>query len=460
LLCSSSCPRVVIAGTHSGVGKTSVSIAITALFKKHGLRVQTFKVGPDFLDPTYLTAASGRPCYNLDTWMFGKEYTKELFVRATEDADIAIIEGVMGLYDGADPVLPDGSTFEVANLLHAPVILIADAKGISRSFAAMVKGYVEFDNFTCAGVIANNCGSERHVELLRESVSAASSLPPLLGGIPKGTFGQLRSRHLGLISAEWEKTEVFRSMADALEQHISVDKLMSRLRGIQPLQIEITSEMRQTTHIRLGLAYDKAFHFYYNDNVAALERMGCEIVRFSPINGSFPEKLDGLYIGGGYPEEHAQALSENTVMLQNIQSFASGGGLIYAECGGLLYLTEGLKTIDEKQYNMVGLLPVLSRMRKRFKSLGYVEVEFEKDSLFGRRGEKIRGHTFHYSELASNPTENSEWCNAYRLNRRRTKNTEKEGFQKGRILATYVHTHFASNKEAMHNFINSCKEKQ
>jgi len=369
LFCSSSCPRVVIAGTHSGVGKTSVSIAITALLRKHGLRVQTFKVGPDFLDPTYLAAASGRPCYNLDTWMFGKEYTKELFVRATEGADIAIIEGVMGLYDGADPVLPDGSTFEVANLLQAPVILVADAKGVSRSFAAMVKGYVEFDKFACAGVIANNCGSERHVDLLRESVSACSSLPPLLGGIPKGTFGQLRSRHLGLVSAEWEKTEAFRSMADALEQHLPVEKLMSHLRDIQTLKVDVEPEERQTPHLRLGLAYDKAFHFYYNDNIAALEKMGCEIVRFSPINGSLPEKLDGLYIGGGYPEEHAKALAENTEMLQSIRSFASDGGLIYAECGGLLYLTEGLKTIDEEQYNMVGLLPVFSRMRKRFKAL-------------------------------------------------------------------------------------------
>jgi len=249
-------------------------------------------------------------------------------------------------------------------------------------------------------------------------------------------------------------------MADALERCIPVDKLMSCLQSIQPLQVEVAPEARQPSHLRVGLAYDKAFHFYYNDNIAALERMGCEIVRFSPIDGSFPEKLDGLYIGGGYPEEHAKALSENTDMLRDIQCFASGGGLIYAECGGLLYLTEGLRTIDEEQYNMVGLLPVLSRMRKRFKSLGYVDVQFERDSLFGRCGDKIRGHTFHYSELERDPTEGSEWCNAYSLSRRRTKNTEKEGFQKGRVLATYVHAHFASREEALHNFITSCKEKQ
>lgn len=455
----------MIAGVHSGVGKTSISLALVAALRRRGLRVQTFKVGPDFLDPTYLARASGRTCYNLDGWMTGRQYVGELFSRAAQDADVAVIEGVMGLFDGVDPVSSEASTAEIALWLDAPVLLVVDAHGIARSLAALVKGYAEFEpRLKLAGVIANRSGSERHRSWLAESL-AAEGLPPLVGAAPRGAFPDLTSRHLGLVTADGRNLtmRMLDEMADAFESHASLDDVLKSARGepptqgAPPLQDVSTEPEPVARRVRIGLAFDRAFHFYYPDNLEALESQGAELVHFSPIEDArLPEGLHGLYIGGGYPEESVEALADNRTMLASIRRFAESGRPIYGECGGLMYLAEGLETRNAARYPLVGLLPTWARMRDRLKSLGYVEVTMTRDSVWGERGASWRGHEFHYSDLTADPTAGTGWNNAYAVKRRRSGDVTSEGYQRGSVLTSYAHAHFASRPELAANFVGFC----
>ena len=454
-----SLPRVVIAGTQSGVGKTSLSLALVAALRRRGMRVQTFKVGPDFLDPSYLALASGRPCYNLDGWMAGKDYVCRLFGRASEGADISVIEGVMGLFDGADPATSEGSTAEIACWLKAPVLLVASAHGLARSFAAMVKGYASFDpSVSVAGVIANQCGSREHGEWLAHAM-ASSSQPPLLGAIPREAFPKLPSRHLGLVTADRENLgpSVLEKLADTLDGHVSAEEII-RLARSAPLLPLLPSEAVVSNGPRIGIALDGAFHFYYQDLLDELEFRGCEVIPFSPVaDRNVPEGCHALYFGGGYPEVHADALSANEPMLESLRRFGASGRPIYAECGGLMYLSRNLLTLDGKEYPLVGLLPVSARMLERKKALGYMEVTLTDHSLWGSRGATLRGHEFHYSEMTADPDGVEGWQSVYSVRRRRPGGVIREGFQRGKLLASYVHLHLASHPEALNTFIGHCK---
>ena len=455
-----SCPRIVIAGTQSGVGKTSVSLALIAALRRRGYRVQTFKVGPDFLDPSYLAMASGRPCYNLDGWMTGKDYVCRLFSRATKDADIGVVEGVMGLFDGADPATLEGSTAEIAGWLRAPVILVANAHGMGRSLAALVKGYADFEpEVKVAGVIANQCGSERHIAWLSDSLRV-SSLPPLVGAIPRNAFPELEGRHLGLVTAHSGNLSgaVLEAFANVFELHGSVDDVLQLSQGLPSLRTPSPEGLTPSKAIRIGVAFDAAFHFYYQDLFDEMELRGSELIRFSPMkDNSLPERLDALYLGGGYPEEHAEALSANRQMLTEVRQFAASDRPVYAECGGLIYLSRSLETLDGKQYPLVGLLPANTRMLNRKKSLGYVEVTLEEDSLWGAKGTTLRGHEFHYSELTEDPTTvNPDWKTIYRVRRPLSGVAADEGFQCGQVLVSYAHLHLASRPEAVERFITRC----
>ncbi|MCX5847285.1 MAG: cobyrinate a,c-diamide synthase [Deltaproteobacteria bacterium] len=463
-------PRIVIAGTHSGVGKTSVTLAVVAALRKRGFKVQTFKVGPDFLDPSYLTMASERPCYNLDGWMAGRDYVCRLFARASESADISVIEGVMGLFDGADPDSSAGSTAEIARWLDAPVLLVVDVYGIARSIAAVVKGYTDFEaGLRVAGVIANRCGSEGHALWLAESLASAS-LPPLAGAIPMDGFPHLPSRHLGLVTADTGNLSrpVLNGLADVFEKYASVDTVMEIARRAPSLDVKSITfpppaggieggvkTGNRFKRISIGVAYDEAFHFYYRDFFDELEMMGCMLKFFSPIaDNHLPEGIDALYIGGGYPEEHAEALAANEEMHSDIRKFSSSGRPVYGECGGLMYLSRTLETKDGVQYPMVGLIPASTRMLDRIKSLAYVEVTLNADSLWGARGTTLRGHEFHYSELTADLTENEGWATAYTVRKRRADDIAREGFQSGSVLASYTHLHLASRPEALQYFMN------
>jgi len=452
-------PRLVIAGTQSGVGKTSLTLGLVAALSRRGLRVQTFKAGPDYLDPTYLAIASGRPCYNLDGWMTSEAFVRELFCRVCSDADVALIEGVMGLFDGADPATLEGSTAEVAQWLDAPVALVVNAHGAGRSFAATVHGFCTFvPEIRIAGVIANRCGSDRHADWLSASLSSAS-LPPLLGAVKRGALPELPSRHLGLVTADAKQFSqaVLDQLADAVEAGVSLDKVLQAAQGA-PAIVEIFAASPTLTisnELRLGIARDDAFHFYYPDNLQALERSGCELVSFSPLHDSaLPPDLNGIYIGGGYPEEHAQTLAANGAMLESIRQFAAKNGVIYAECGGLMYLSQGIEMLDGSRHPLLGLLSVWTRMCPRRKSLGYVEAVLTRESLWGQCGDRLRGHEFHYSELTSLP----EDCErAYALHYRRSEQPVAEGFQRGSVFASYAHLHFASRPGAVAHFVSRLK---
>ena len=445
-------PRIVIAGTHSGVGKTSLTLGIVALLKRRGLRVQTFKVGPDYLDPTYLAVASGRPCYNLDGWMMGEAYVRQLFARATADADVAVVEGVMGLFDGADPASPEGSTAEIARWLEAPVLLVVDAQGMGRSVAAVVHGYSSFDpKLRVAGVIANRCGSERHAQWMEESLRCAL-LPPLIGSVQRGALPELPSRHLGLVTAgpSTLSRDTLERLANAVESSIAIEKVLQwkKVSGVAE-----SAGPRTRKSVAVGIARDEAFHFYYPDNLEALERAGCELIPFSPLRDEIlPAGLHGLYFGGGYPEEHAAALAANKPMLSAIRHFAEDRAedrVVYAECGGLMYLAQGIETLDGQRHPLLGLLPAWTRMRSRRQSLGYVEITLTRECLWGQAGERLRGHEFHYSELVGHP----DWPTAYDLRYRRSDQVSHEGFQRGSLLASYTHLHFASQPGAVEQFV-------
>ncbi len=456
-----SIPRIVIAGTQSGTGKTSLSLALVLSLKRKGLRIQTYKIGPDFLDPSYLTLASGRPCYNLDGWMTEKEYVLELFRRTAKDVDIAVIEGVMGLFDGSDPGSSEGSTAEMARWLDAPVLMVVNVHGMARSLSAVVKGCVEFErDLKIAGVIANHSGSDQHKDWLSQSLRSAS-LPPLLGAIPRGGFPTLPSRHLGLVTADSQilSPGILEGLAEASEQYISVDATLEIARQAAPLSI--TEPARDAKprlkRVSLGVAYDRAFHFYYPDNLDELKARGCDLVFFSPLEDKkLPEEIDALYIGGGYPEEYAEPLAENREMQEAVRQFARRGLPLYAECGGLMYLTQGIETTQGRRCPMVGLLPVWSRMLNRLKSLGYVEVTLTSNSLWGKRGAVLRGHEFHYSELVGSPQEDPLWTPVYRIKRHRPGGILIEGYQQKRVLASYVHLHWASQSRSAETFINQC----
>ncbi len=384
-----------------------------------------------------------------------------LFASKASDADISVVEGVMGLYDGADPVTSAGSTAELARWLDAPILLVINAHGMARSVAALVKGYSGLEEGTSVhGVIANQCGSEVHREWIRESLRGFG-LPPLVGAVPRGAFPELSSRHLGLVTADSRnlRADTLDALATALESHAQVDSIVDIARRAASIEWSSPSESTARTgrQIRLGLASDEAFHFYYQDNLEAMEAQGFVLVPFSPISESaVPERLSAIYIGGGYPEEHAQALSANESMLESVRSFAASGRPIYAECGGLMYLSQGIEGREGEWHDLVGLLPARTKMLPRLKSLGYVDVTLEKDSLFGIGGEQLRGHEFHYSELTADPCQNGDWQNIYRVKRRRGSAFAREGYQRGQILASYCHLHFASRPASVAHFIRKC----
>lgn len=451
-----SIPSLVVAGSQSGVGKSSLTLALVAALKRRGMRVQTFKVGPDYLDPGHLARVSGRPCYNLDAWMCGEAYVRQLFRQAASDADIAIVEGVMGLFDGSRADRLEGSTAQIACWLQAPVLLVVNAHGMARSIAALVHGFGSFEpQLKLAGVLANMCGSKSHGQWLRQALTEAQ-LPPLLGVIERGAFPELPSRHLGLVSAAetvWSD-ELIAQLATVAEQGIALPELLEQATAAAPLLADTFAPTEVGRYdLRIGIAEDAAFQFYYPDLFLELEQRGVELCRFSPLDDrELPSDCDMLYFGGGYPELHAESLAGNSSMLQAVRNFCASGRPVYAECGGLIYLSQGIEN-DGRRWPLVGALPSWAQLLNKRKTLGYVEVTLQQPSLFGDCGVQLRGHEFHYSELCSDPLAGDDWQSAYRLRQNRSGRCRDEGYQAGNILASYAHLHLASQPQALDNLL-------
>jgi cobyrinic acid a,c-diamide synthase len=453
----------LIGGTHSGCGKTTISLALMAAFKARGLRVQPFKVGPDFIDPGFHTQITGLPSRNLDGWMLGKEYSEALFRRLLDGADMAIVEGVMGLFDGYDGITESGSSAEMAKWLGLPVVLVVDARSMARSAAALVYGFRHFDpGLNFAGIIFNQIGGEGHLEYLKEAMSASLLDIPVLGGIPREDPIRIPERHLGLVTADeiaiepvWE-----RKLADLVERYVDLDVMLKHgsVNYERDAQSPVEPAFTVGIPVRIAVARDAAFCFYYRDNFELLRRAGAELRFFAPIAGeSFPEDMTGLYLGGGYPELYAENLSSQKDFLSAIRRGVSDGMPVYAECGGLMALSQFIETLDGKCHAMAGVLPFGTRMLPRRKALGYTEVVLQDRCLLGEREQVIRGHEFHYSEIVEVEADPS-LTHAYRIRGRKYRNDRPEGYAVGSALASYVHLHWGSAPQAAASFVQRCRD--
>ncbi len=447
----------VVAGTSTGVGKTTITAALLAALRARGLTVQPFKCGPDYIDPAHHAALAGRPSYNLDTWMLPVATNRSLFHHATRQADIAVVEGVMGLFDGVSGSSDEGSTAEIAKLLDLPVVLVVDASNIARSVGAMVKGFRDFDpKIRLIGVLLNGAAGPAHVDLLREAIAPVRV--PVLGWFPKLPEAVLAERHLGLVTAQ-EKTwsvEQVRVLADAAERHIDLDRLLAACNiavGTEP-EPAVLSKCPDV-RVRIGVAKDRAFSFYYESSFDALRSAGAELVEVSPLaDSSLPASLDGLYLGGGYPEVFAKELSQNHSFLQSLQEFVRSGRPVYGECGGLMYLAEELTTLDGRVHHMASVLPLSVEMLDHLDGFGYTEVEVLEDCLVAPRGAKLRGHSFHYSRVTN--TGAVDRC--YRTRQMLIGAENREGYCSGNVLASYIHLSFAPSQEAAAHFVQNCRQ--
>lgn len=458
-------PALVIAGTHSGVGKTTISIALMAALRRCGFSVQPFKVGPDFIDPTLHTRAAGRISRNLDGWMLGPAANLQSFAGFSSDADFTVVEGVMGLFDGRDALTEAGSTAEMAKLLGLPVLLVVDASAMARSAAALINGYESFDqNLDVAGVIFNRVASAGHFAYLRESVEATCQVR-VLGWLSTDESVALPERHLGLFMPdEFLNDARLDALVLWIERGVDIDELIRFARErserqavveSQPVEIENTALQEDQPfdrRPRIGIARDSAFCFYYQDNLDLLVNAGAEIVEFSPIKQErLPESLDGLYLGGGYPELYAAALAANETMRDDVARFAQSGKPVYGECGGLMYLTEAIVDQESHSFPMVGVFPTRARMQPRLAALGYAEVEGMNKTGWLRPDERARGHEFRYSVIDEMP-EQIQRC--YRVST--MAGERQDGFSVGSVLGSYVHLHFGSCPRFAARFVAAC----
>jgi cobyrinic acid a,c-diamide synthase len=442
------------------VGKTTVALAIMAGLRRRGLAVQPFKCGPDFLDTGHHSRISGRTARNLDTWMLSAEANRNVLQDAAQGADIVVAEGMMGLFDGKSATTEVGSSAEIAKLLCLPVVLVVDAAKSARSVAAVILGFEMFDaKLRLAGVILNRVAGERHFKMLCEAIEA-SCKTPILGWLPSEPAISIPERHLGLQGAMEQDADGQQAAVDMLaslaEKYLDLDGLLELQCGLE------MAECRRARHVdslpeenvRIGVASDPAFSFYYEDNLDLLREHGAEIVPFSPMHdASLPDGLDALYLGGGYPELYAEQLSGNRQMLDEVHAFAGWGRPVYAECGGMLYLSQSL-SVDDKKYVMAGVLPLSMQMTGKLVQFGYVTVEFIEDCLLGCKGTTIRGHSFHYSRIASQ----TDVQTSYRVQYSMSGKEELEGFRQGNVLASYIHLHFRASPVVAESFVAAIRQ--
>jgi len=460
-------PRIkglVIAAPNSGSGKTTLTLALLAALKARGFSLAPFKAGPDFIDPGHHTRITRTVSRNLDGWMLGREINREIFARGCRDAELAVVEGVMGLFDGFSGADEAGSTAQMAKWLELPVLLVVDAKSMARSFAALVKGFCEFDpGLRIAGVVANKVAGERHFQYLREAVAGYGV--PLLGGIPREATIEIPDRHLGLYTADDHvlSANAVRQLGDLVEKHMDLDALLDGLPEVKTDRSPPAAP--PVPDVRIGVARDNAFCFYYEDNLDCLRQQGCETVFFSPLtDAALPPDLDGLYLGGGYPELFSRELEENTAMRRSIKTLAESGMPVYAECGGVMYLCRKLLTRDGTACQMAGVFPFETRMQDRLSALGYREIRLLTDTPLGPAAMIARGHEFHYSKFVIHepPFDRSdektdEIKAVYGSTDRSGADRGCPGWLKNQCLGSYVHLHFLSCPQAAAHFAAACR---
>ena len=439
--------RIIIAGVTSGVGKTTVAVAIMNALRKKGLQVQPFKVGPDFIDPSYHTFVTKRQSRNLDVWMMGKQGVLDCFASACKGADIAVLEGVMGLFDGMSGKNDFASTAHVAKLLDAPVLLVVDASRGARSIAAIILGFLHFDRkVRIAGVILNNVAGQRHAGYIIEALARTVKLP-VVGVIPRNSEIKMEERHLGLVPAsELKETKIqviVLRIAKYITECIDIDKVLS-VCGITSLP-DAPAHPMLPARTRIAVALDESFNFYYVDNLDALKNSGGQLVFFSPVRDQeLPKGVHGIILGGGFPEVLADQLEKNRSMIMSIRNAVEEGMPIYGECGGLMYLTRSISGHrgEKKARRMIGIVEADTLMTRRL-TLNYTEAECN-GPVFGKT--HIRGHEFHYSSI-QNIARDSRF--AYSIKKGEGVTGDQDGFIiNDNGLAAYMHLHFANRKLA------------
>ena len=452
---------LVIAGTHSGAGKTTLTLGLLAALGRRGLTVAPFKVGPDFIDPGHHAHVVGRASRTLDGWMLSRAYNQSTFQEHAAWCDVAVVEGVMGLFDGFSGNSEEGSTAQMAKWLHLPVLLVVDAASMARSAAALVQGFQRFDpQLQFAGVVFNRLGSEGHRAFLQEAMTAYVDLP-CLGGLLRDDRLCVPERHLGLTTAEDGPLTAAQEelLVASIEAGLDLDGLLARLPEI-PASPENRQPVRQKDMdpVRLGVARDNAFCFYYPDNLELLAAAGVVLVPFSPMNDArLPSDLDGIYFGGGYPELHARRLAENREMRNMIRHCSRQGMPIYSECGGFMYLCRELEDADGGIHPMCDCFPFRSRMHSGLRALGYREVRLTSDTLLGEKGQVLRGHEFHYSDL-SDATATVPVETVYAVGSRSGENRPAEGYLINQTLGSYIHLHLGSRPECARALADACRE--
>ena len=458
---------LVIGGVASGVGKTTVATGIMGAFRRRGYRVAPFKVGPDYIDPGYHLEAAGAVSRNLDTWITNGEAVRRIYARGAAGADLSVIEGAMGLFDGRAGAYGQGSTAEVAALTGGAVVLVADCSRLARSLAPALDGFARFDpELFVGGVILNNVGSPSHGRMLSEAAREVGM--PVLGLLPRNSGVRLPSRHLGLVpaaehGASGGDLDFLEAIISFVEENVDLDGLLDLSRetsgpaapapGVEEAADDDDRDPRAAAGagtVRLAVARDEAFSFYYVDSLEALKTAGAELIFFSPLRDDRLPDCDGVYLGGGFPEMFAGGLEGNVSMRRSLAAAAAGGVPVYAECGGLVYLCRGIE-VDGQRHEMAGAVPLEARMTGRRQALGYVEARARSHNILLGAGGRIRGHQFHWSAI--------DWDQdhlAYDCFSSRQPGVEAGGYSHGKVLATYVHIHFAGNPAAAASFIAAC----
>lgn len=487
-------PRIVIAGACSNVGKTTIAAGLIAALRTRGLTVQPFKCGPDYVDPSYHERAAGRPCRNLDTWMLSDAQLLESFARACQDANVAVVEGVMGLYDGSDWNDERGSTAQIAKLLQAPVLLVIDISGSARSAAAGVLGYKSFDpDVAIRGVVLNFAGSRGHAAGCAEAIQSATSVP-MLGWLPRERLLQIPERHLGLVPGgeQIDSDALIAQMAAAVAERFDVDGIIALARAAvagdtvgravwhgpaessrqslpastgrsgaeaqQRCGVERDAEIARphavTPRRVIAVARDAAFCFYYPENLELLVEEGAEVAFFSPLRGERPgASAAAVYLGGGYPELHGQMLASNTDLWRALEDMHGDDKPIYAECGGFMVLTEGLTDSTGRTWPMAGLLPGFARMSGKLAALGYRHATALRTHLLAEPGESLRGHEFRYSTWERDTANTGDRAAWELKGTRGVTPDDGVGYVRGNLLASYLHVHFGQSRELARRFV-------
>ncbi len=449
-------PRVVIAAPMSGSGKTTVVTGLLAAMRTRGFKAQSYKIGPDYIDPGYHALASGRSAHNLDAWLVSKERLADIFISTMADADVAVIEGVMGLYDGGKNGV--SSTAEIAKLLKAPVLLVVNAKSMGESAAALVMGFKQHDpEVNRAGVILNRLGSDTHRAMIEEALEKMGV--PVFGAIKRNDAMTMPERHLGLVPVEESvrERETVEEIGRVIGASVDIERIVELAKSAPPVEEGRGFSIAAQSKARIAVARDEAFSFYYPESLAVLRQKGAELVFFSPLHDKELPEVDGLILGGGFPEMFAKELYENESMRASIKDAAEKGMPIYAECGGFMYLMRRVTDFDGDVFPMLEVIPGEVVMNRKLQTVGYVSAEMQRDTVLGPKGTVLRGHEFHFSSECE-PEAGADYPRAFTFRKTRNPAPYPAGYAKGNILGSYLHLHFAGAEDAAASFVAACEK--